>query len=343
MNYIDFVMPFLPKVIKQLLFIPMFAFGWKDLTTPTNWFGGSDKLAKTVVEPTQNVIKNLPEIAQEASDTKGLSQRELDLQEQALDLSRDIMERQLAISEEQMGIAKNQEERSADLWNVYKENYQPGEIAFSKELFAGIRPDLAVDRAVGDVSRQFGNLSGQQTRLLNSLGIDPTSGKAISANTKLMGGLASARAGAANIARMDTSEKNRQMKTQAVAMGQGYPSTTSNMSTGAAGIMGAAGSGQTQAGSVQTNLLSGFAGAAGSAAQAALNRQFSAEQSRIERMQRQDEIKAQERMQMWNSIGSIAGLGLGSYLGGGFRGGSGYGAYAGSGSMYSGSRYANYA
>ena len=358
MNYWDMVLPFLPQVLKAMFFLPMMAFDdsianltsgfidqvpgitadeagdlaqeWTDqheaIDNPWDAYSSQQDLFNQIKN---SALADKDEALQ--GEITSAHQQQQDYQDQAMSISKELLERQIKTAEEMSEIARSQEERSSELWDVYKENYLPGEIAFSKELFAGIRPDLAVNKAVASTQRQFQNVSEQQGRLLRSLGINPSSPRYQNQQTDLMGGIASARAGAANIARADTANMNRAMKTQAVAQGQGYPGLVSGMATGAANILSGAESGVTAAGTNQANLSSGFASMAQSAAQSALNRQFSSEQSKLADLRAQAQQKSNERMALWGAGANLLGTGLGFMAGGpwgaaaGGAAGGGYG------------------
>lgn len=260
----------------------------------------------------------------ETARLAGLQERGAQIAESGAKLSEELVARQTAIAEQQIEIAKSQEERAKDLWGLYKEAYLPGELAFAEELFAGVRPDLAVGRSVAETQRQFTNIQGILEQQQRSRGISPGSPAAQAGQTRLAGGLASARAGAANAAREQTADLNRRLKAAAVAQGANLPGLAVGTSSQGASILGQAGGvlGQGLSGGLaslglQSGIFDAQAGRSFSAQQSALNREFQTQQTALQIAQADKARRAAERGQLFQSIGQIAGTAIGAFVPGG--------------------------
>lgn len=257
------------------------------------------------------------------------NQQLIGLGREALDFQRDIAgrqfglsERALGLSEKQVAIAQQQEARASELYNFYLTNYRPGETQWIRESFAGISPSQAVARAVGGVEQQATAVREITDRNLTRLGIDPSSGRALSARSSQDLQIAAAKAGAANRARLETRDINRQRRTQAVAAGLGLPIQSAQQSGQAAGILGQAGQGISQASTglarAAQGVQSGFTGLGNifqnignqefQAGQAGLARSFTAGQNQLDR---DAQARAARAQGIGDIIGTIGGVGLG--------------------------------
>lgn len=220
----------------------------------------------------------------------------------------DLQNKQSAAMEEYYGVAtqaaREQMARATELWNVYKNEYLPGELAWAKESYAGIPTDPELAWASHDVGRSYDKAIGIQERNLERMGINPASPQyqALQANYGIA--RSAAEAGARNQARRNIRDVNYERRRQAVAMGKGIPATASGITAQGAGMFGQAAGGL-------ANVYGQQSGQMFQAEQAALGRDFASEQAHRDR-------KAAATANVWGAVADIisGGLGaLGTYYG----------------------------
>jgi hypothetical protein len=177
----------------------------------------------------------------------------------------------------------------------YKSVFQPLQGSYIAEAAAG--PDYAkvdgdVLRAGADASVSFANARGQQDRRMQSMGVNPASGRGMEVSRRASTAEALGTAGIANSTRLASRTmaegKNDQAKANAINMGAGLavnPGTSMGLSNGAAS--------------------SGFSGAMGGYGQqgSLLNTQFNQEMAGYE-------AKQASNAALWQGVGSVAGLGM---------------------------------
>ena len=148
------------------------------------------------------------------------------------------------IAEEQLKIAQRQSAISEERYKYWKENYYPIEQEMVQRAKVGEDVGYAAERARRNVQQGFQSQEGMSRRELERLGIDASNPryKDLLSNFDLY--KQAALTGAQNIAREQTTERNRQLKMQVAGMGQGLaPQAISSMSGAAQGYAGAAASG----------------------------------------------------------------------------------------------------
>lgn len=213
------------------------------------------------------------------------------------------------------GIADEELAKSRELWNMWKSTYQPGEISWAKQTFAGIPADQEVAWATQDVNASFDRNEAIANRELQRLGINPASPAYAHFTKNYAQARAAAEAGARNTARRNVRDTNWERRMQAIQIGSRLPTQSSGMAANAANIAGEGVGRVSQNNQFQTDLSARLA-------EAAANREFQAEQNAINR-EWQSEQNAQARKDqqdanMWNAIGSLggtAGQAIGAYIG----------------------------
>ena len=233
------------------------------------------------------------------------------------------------IAEEQLKIAQRQSAISEERYKYWKENYYPIEQEMVQRAKVGEDVGYAAERARRNVQQGFQSQEGMSRRELERLGIDASNPryKDLLSNFDLY--KQAALTGAQNIAREQTTERNRQLKMQVAGMGQGLaPQAISSMSGAAQGYAGAAASGMQGA----QGLVSAInTGAANKLSAAQFNAQMAAEQGRLaygkQKLQTDTNLydmgqRMNQRLldwsnqsQIYSAVGGIAGLAAGAGLG----------------------------
>lgn len=123
-------------------------------------------------------------------------------------------------------------------WDFYKEFYQPFEGALINEAKnAGSAADFqrAASEAKTDVSTAYANARAGTNRELMSMGVNPNSGKFISANRGMDIKQAAAEAGWQNFARKQVRDEAWAKKAGMLSMGKGMPAQAQSGLGSAAG------------------------------------------------------------------------------------------------------------
>lgn len=108
----------------------------------------------------------------------------------------------------------------------YENTFQPLEdsLAADATSFASQdRQDAEAARAGATVGMQFNAQRSEAARALESYGVDPTSTRAMALDAGSRIAEAAAMAGAQNKARLDTEDRGRALRTEAINVGRGYP------------------------------------------------------------------------------------------------------------------------
>lgn len=170
--------------------------------------------------------------------------------------------------------------RAAEQNKFYKDNYQPTELRSLQEAnAAGTEDDqnAAAGRAVADVTQQQDIARGTTNRGLQSMGVNPNSGRFVGAQNTLGLNAATTSAGAATSARTTAKNTGIALRAGAVATGRGLQniagqtantsinqgnSSVNNSNTGAQGGLGYAGlvgAGYQNQTAAATGLFNGYA------------------------------------------------------------------------------------
>lgn len=170
--------------------------------------------------------------------------------------------------------------RAAEQNKFYKDNYQPTELRSLQEAnAAGTEDDqnAAAGRAVADVTQQQDIARGTTNRGLQSMGVNPNSGRFVGAQNTLGLNAAATSAGAATSARTTAKNTGIALRAGAVATGRGLQniagqtantsinqgnSSVNNSNTGAQGGLGYAGlvgAGYQNQTAAATGLFNGYA------------------------------------------------------------------------------------
>lgn len=195
--------------------------------------------------------------------------------------------------------AREQAERSRFLFNIYKENFLPGEIRFAREAFAGIPAEQAVGRATADVGAAFSRARGIAERGLERFGVDPSSPRFAGFLGEFEQARAAAEAGARTQARQRIRDVNFQRRLQATQLGRGLPPL-------AAGGLAAG-----------TQAFGAGAGGLAGAFQAQSQREFLGQQAQLSRQAQLEAQRRQEQTAGFAGIGQLLGLGIGAFIPGG--------------------------
>jgi len=193
---------------------------------------------------------------------------------------------------------EEQAARARELWDIYKNEYLPGELAWAKQSFAGIPVQQAVDWASADVNRSFDKALDIQGRNMSRMGINPNAPRYADMMHNYSLARAAAEAGAKNLARRDVRNTNYEMARQAAAFGKGMPTTASGITASGANIYGQGASGL-------GNTLMSYG-----------NTLFGAQQDQIQRdwltQQAEADRDAQAQSSLWGAVGDVFGSGLGA-------------------------------
>ena len=194
-------------------------------------------------------------------------------------------------------LAEEQAAQSRELFNVFKKDFLPGIQRFAGEAFAGIPADQAVGRAVGSVERQLGLSRRAGDRQMASLGIDPSSPRALGARAQQGLTGAALRADAANQTRSQVRETNFARRGQASQLGMNLPGMASGSAQTGAGIFGAGAQGLSNALGAQAQQQLGI-----------LQAQQALSQAHRDRQQQRDSMLS-------GAAGQLGGMALGSFAG----------------------------
>lgn len=148
------------------------------------------------------------------------------MREKAADIATRVSDAQLASMQKNDAIAD-------DYWKYQKETFRPLEqqlVQEAQDYDTPERRDAAAGKAVADVGIQMGNARAAATRSQQRMGVNPSSGAALSMTGMLSASEAAAKAGAANTARDKVETVGRAMKFDAANLGRNL---ASNQSTSA--------------------------------------------------------------------------------------------------------------
>jgi len=154
----------------------------------------------------------------------------------------------------QRDLADVQNAISVDRWQHYKSVYQPKELAFVEEAWAGRDPRRAVSQISADINLAFDKSQAAEGRALTGMGVNPNSGRFASQQRQSSIARAVAEAGARNQTRTAVEDQNYARRAQAVNIGLGLPSEATAMAATASGMHNSA-----------TNALGGMSGSYGQA------------------------------------------------------------------------------
>lgn len=159
------------------------------------------------------------------------------------DLTREQLDIQREMNAEQLRLANLQEERSAESWGIYKDNYLPNELKLLDEANpTAEKYEAEAGKANADVTQAFKNARAQTNRQMSRYGVDPTSGKGRTMMTRDGNSQALASVNAQNKARDTVDNTARSLRVNLANLGRGHMANANSTMAGAAsGINAAAG------------------------------------------------------------------------------------------------------
>ena len=181
--------------------------------------------------------------AQQTQAAKDSAQLQYDLGKEQLEFQRDyynntlkpLQQRDMALREQlqsELIPSMRQQRQFADEQNqYYKETFKPVEEPMVRDA-TGYDSQENIQRrqgiAAANVNQAFSNASGQSTRALSRMGINPNSGAFARENAKLYNNEALASAGAQTGAAFDTMDKAIALRAGAANFGRNMPNTAAN-------------------------------------------------------------------------------------------------------------------
>lgn len=227
--------------------------------------------------------------------------------------NRDLFER---ILDTQLPIMQSEAGAGAQLRQRYEQVFQPLEDALIKdanEYASGDRADFNAGRAIAEVGKSFDAARSNALARMESYGVDPSQTRSAALDAGIRVQEAAAKAAAGTQSRLQTEDTGRQLRGQAIQLGQ------ATQDNAAKAYQTALGAGQAGMGNALSTTQSG-AQTMGTANQwmGTANQSF-AGQGQMMSQQYQDQMKAQEAKnaessQMGSSIGSIAGMAIGTMI-----------------------------
>lgn len=222
--------------------------------------------------------------------------------------------------QQQIRIARENEARAADQWRDYTTTYRPIEQQVAREAMEW-DTDAAIEReaqkAGALAARAYAATRDAAMRNLQAMGVNPASGRYVSAATDLGLAAAAARANAENAAAEARRAQGLQLRGGVAQFGRGLPSTGI-----AAGTLGLNASNVASDSALQTMLAPGRAAAqalpwmssgvqaglgAGQLALGGYNAQLGAWNT-------QQQIEGQNMAGLGSMLGNLAGIGLSTWL-----------------------------
>lgn len=184
---------------------------------------------------------------------------------------------------DQLAISKQNQTQAADQWDRFKTIFAPVEEQTVRDA-TGIDSAEELDRAAGEaaagVQKQYGNATDQRRRSMAAMGVNPNSGRALTLESENALGLAAAKAGAANNARLVARDRGIALRAGVANFGRNMPNTAANAYTtavtsgsNAVGNQGA-GMNAANAGAAQMNQGSGVAISGNNSAGSILNTSY---------------------------------------------------------------------
>lgn len=167
--------------------------------------------------------------------------------------------------------ARNADQRAQERWDFYKNTYQPKELAFIQEAWAGKDPKKAVAAASLDVTSSFDKAAASQGRALASFGVDPSSGRFGAQSRQSMIAKAVSDAMARNATRTAIEDQNFAKRSQVVGMGLGLPQESVGMAATGSNVLAQASNSLSGASSATNAGTAGLLSAYGDALSAASN------------------------------------------------------------------------
>jgi hypothetical protein len=221
------------------------------------------------------------------------------------------------LADTQTAAAAEQAARSREIWNIYKKQYLPGELAWAKESFAGIPFDQETGRASSDVNTAFDKSLQARTRQMQGMGVNPASPAYNSVLSEYSAARAAAEAGARNNSRRGLRAENYSRRTAATNLGRGMIGASSSMA-GQASSMAGQGAGMLSQGfSGLSNTYENAANRNLSISQAQADRDFRAQQALLAREYQIADRNRQAEAQTNQNLFGLAGTVIGAYYGGG--------------------------
>lgn len=136
-----------------------------------------------------------------------------------------------AIGNQQIYVGNQNAVHADAQWNAYKNIFAPLEHQVVNDA-TSIDSKGELARASGEaaagVQAQFDNAAGQRRRAQVAMGINPNSGRALAADSEAQLGLAAAKAGAANNARLVARDRGITLRAGAANFGRNMPNTAAN-------------------------------------------------------------------------------------------------------------------
>lgn len=170
----------------------------------------------------------------EASERVGMES--VALGREQLELARKLGDEQLAlarpIAQEQAAMMSESRERGTDQWNQYLATFQPIEERVAKEAMEYDSPaemDRRAQQAAADVDLAYGRAWEQGKRDLTRMGVNPNSGRFLTAAAGLPTEKAKDTAHAMNTAREGVRDKAMALRAGAAAFGRNQPNVAGQM------------------------------------------------------------------------------------------------------------------
>jgi hypothetical protein len=251
-----------------------------------------------------------PLIGESAKANSEIAKEQLGLAREQWDYGRELTDKYAPVYEEllqeNLQNSRDNNERSRDQWDQYKNTFQPIEEQFAKDASTYDSPEETQRReglAAATVQAQADAARESSGRTLAASGVAPGSGRSIATSNELDNSVTLAKAGAINQERNNTKLLGMQLRQSAAQFGRNQPGTSIAASQAALSGNTAAtntiGAQTNQAGAAlapAASLYSGAVGANNSAANISLN-SFNSQMTNAQNVA--------------NSQGQIIGAGLG--------------------------------